>query len=300
MRYILGYPEKQGIDGDLLDGGPVGGLAATAERAGWHGFALTEHPGPGAKWLAAGGHQTLDPFVGLAFAAAATQRLQLLTYLAVVPYRNPLLLAKSAATLDRLSGGRLVLGVGTGYLKSEFYALGADFDERNVLFDEALDVLPLAWTARPFSYDGRHFSAREVIAKPAPAQDPIPIWIGGNSRLTIRRVAERAQGWMPLSGPAELATTSRTAHLGSVADLRAKISGLRELAGERGAALDVAYPYLDVSIYSPEAEADRHRAAFAELEAAGVTWIAVTGPEGTAASSLEFAEAFGATYLSTG
>jgi probable F420-dependent oxidoreductase len=297
MRYILGYPEKQGIDGDLLDAGPVGDLAAAGERAGWHGFALTEHPGPGARWLAAGGHQTLDPFVGLAFAAAVTERIQLLTYLAVVPYRNPLLLAKAAATLDRLSGGRLILGVGTGYLKSEFFALGVDFDERNALFDEALDVLPLAWSAQPFSYDGRHFNARDVIAKPGPAQNPIPIWIGGNSRLTIRRVAERAQGWMPLSGPPELATTSRTAHLGSFADLGDKIVELRDLAGDRGAALDVAYPYLDLTIHTPEHEADRHRQAFAELEAAGVTWIAVTGPEGSAAASLEFAAAFGATYL---
>jgi alkanesulfonate monooxygenase SsuD/methylene tetrahydromethanopterin reductase-like flavin-dependent oxidoreductase (luciferase family) len=139
-----------------------------------------------------------------------------------------------------------------------------------------------------------------VIAKPAPAQDPIPVWIGGNSRLTIRRVAERAQGWMPLSGPPELATTSRTAHLGSFADLRAKIAELRELAGERGAALDVAYPYLDLSIHAPETEADRHREAFAELQAAGVTWLAVTGPEGTVAESLEFAEAFGVTYLNGG
>ena len=96
----------------------------------------------------AGGHQTLDPFVALAFAAAVTKRLRLLTYLAVVPYRNPFLLAKAAATLDRLSGGRFILGVGSGYLKTEFFALGVDFDERNALFDEALDVLPLALERR--------------------------------------------------------------------------------------------------------------------------------------------------------
>ena len=105
-------------------------------------FALTEHPIPGANWLAHGGHQTLDPFVGLAFAAAVTERIRLLTHLSVVPYRNPFLLAKSAATLDRCSKGRFILGIGTGYHKTEFFALGVDFDERNALFDEALEVLP--------------------------------------------------------------------------------------------------------------------------------------------------------------
>ena len=83
----------------------------------------------------------------------------------MAPYRNPFLLAKAAATLDRLSGGRFILGVGTGYHKAEFFALGVDFDERNDLFDEMLDVLPLAWTGEPFSYHGRHFDARDVISQ---------------------------------------------------------------------------------------------------------------------------------------
>jgi len=130
----------------------------------------------------------------------ATSRLRLLTHLAVVPYRNPFLLAKSAATLDKISHGRLTLGVGTGYLKTEFFALGVDFDERNELFDEALEVLPLHWKGEPFSYEGKHFTARDVIARPRPAQDPIPIWIGGNSKLTLRRVAEKAQGAPMIAG----------------------------------------------------------------------------------------------------
>src|SRR5690606_5897594 len=161
------------------------------------------------KWLAHGGHQSVDPFVALAFAAAATTRLRLLTYLAVVPYRNPFLLAKASATLDRMSGGRFVLGVGSGYHKTEFFALGVDFDERNALCDEALEVLPLAWSGEPFSYKGRHFEARDVIQLPRPTQRPIPIWIGGNSKLARRRVARSAQGWMPMGGTEELAKTTR-------------------------------------------------------------------------------------------
>jgi probable F420-dependent oxidoreductase len=296
VEFILGYPEKGGVDGDLLDSGPVGDLAAAGERAGWGGFALTEHPAPGAKWLAHGGHQTLDPFVGLAFAAAVTERMRLLTYLAVAPYRNPLLTAKAATTLDRLSGGRFVLGVGTGYHKAEFFALGVDFDERNDLFDEMLDVLPLAWSGEPFSFQGRHFDARDVIVKPAPGRR-IPVWIGGNSKLTRRRVAQRAQGWMPFMVSGEVARTTRTPALDSVAVLRDQIADLRAQAGDRAGEIEIALAYDDPAIHRPTEDVERHRAAFAELAEAGVDWIAVTARPGAPSELLEFAQAFGETYI---
>jgi probable F420-dependent oxidoreductase len=298
VKFILGYPEKNGIDGDLLDSGSVSDLAAAAERAGWSGFALTEHPVPGAKWLAHGGHQTLDPFVGLGFAGAVTERIRLLTYLAVAPYRNPFLLAKAAATLDRLSGGRFVLGIGTGYHKAEFFALGVDFEERNDLFDEVLDVLPLAWSGEPFSYRGRHFDARDVISKPVPAQQPIPIWIGGNSKLTRRRVAQRAQGWMPFPVTGEMARTTRTPVLDSIDTLRTQIADLREQAGSRAGDIEVAFAYHDPGIHEPTSDVERHRDAFAEMADAGIDWVAVTAQPGEPARLLDFAQAFGATYTS--
>ena len=136
MRFLYQYPDTHGAEGSMLDAGDLGDMAAAAEAAGFEGFTLTEHPAPSATWLGAGGHQTVDPFVALGYAAARTERIALMTYLIVAPYRNPLLLAKAAATLDLLSGGRFVLGVGTGYLKGEFRALGVDFDERNRRFDE--------------------------------------------------------------------------------------------------------------------------------------------------------------------
>ena len=174
MRYIYQYPEVQGTDIEMLDAGDVAELAAAVERAGWDGFAFTEHPAPSARWLAGGGHQSIDPLVGLSHVAAVTSRIRLLTYLAVVPYRNPLLLAKAAATVDMLSKGRLILGVGTGYLKSEFFALGVDFGERNDLFDEALDVLPLHWKGEPFSYQGRHFDGPGYLGPPQARAGPYP------------------------------------------------------------------------------------------------------------------------------
>src|SRR6195952_5520352 len=105
-------------------------VAKALEAAGWDGIAFTEHPAPGYRWLAeGGGHQTLDPFVALGAAAAVTERVKLLTYLSVAPYRNPLLLAKAAASVDMISNGRFILGLGTGYLKTEFFALGVAFNE---------------------------------------------------------------------------------------------------------------------------------------------------------------------------
>ena len=298
MRFMYQHPEFIGPEGDLTDVGPAADLARTAEAAGWEGFAFTEHPIPGAKWLSAGGHQTLDPFVALGYVAAVTERLRLLTYLAVIPYRNPLLLAKTAATLDKLSGGRFILGVGTGYHKAEFFALGVDFEERNALFDEALEVMPLHWKGEPFSYRGRHFEAREVIARPKPLSDPIPIWIGGNAKITRRRVAEKAQGWMPLFAPPAVVTTSRTPGIEDTAALATMIRDLRADAGPRGADLEVCVPYLDMSIADPKADVGRHRDALAELDAAGVDWIAIEGKGERPPATLRWIEDFASTYIS--
>jgi probable F420-dependent oxidoreductase len=243
-----------------------------------------------------GGHQTIDPFVGLAFAAAATSTIRLLTYLTVLPYRNPFLMAKAAATLDRLSGGRLILGVGTGYQKSEFYALGVNIDERNALFDEALEVLPLAWSGQAFSYEGIHFSARDVIAKPVPAQNPIPIWIGGNSQLTLRRVASRAQGWMPLGGTPLLAQTSKTAHIASRAELRSKIEQVRRDAGQRP--IDVVHGYPMFRRGTTRADFDRHRREFEGLGECGVNWLVIEAPHAEPTEVADWVRWFGNTTIS--
>ncbi|HEY1636283.1 MAG TPA: LLM class F420-dependent oxidoreductase [Acidimicrobiales bacterium] len=296
MQYIYAYPEHQGLDGDLLDAGPVSEVAKAAEDAGWDGLAFTEHPVPGARWLASGGHQTLDPFVALAAAAAVTTRLRLLTYLSVAPYRNPSLLAKAAASVDKVSDGRFILGMGTGYQKSEFFALGVDFDERNALLDEVLDVLPMHWSGEPFSYRGTHFEARDVIARPRPVQEPIPIWLGGNAQRTLRRVAERCQGWMPLVGPAQVAATARTPHL-QKADIAAKVAELRGLAGERGAALDVAAPYGDGTIADTTKDVERHRDALGAMESAGASWLIMSGTTRSVSETYDFLQAFGSTYI---
>ncbi|WP_067680667.1 LLM class F420-dependent oxidoreductase [Nocardia miyunensis] len=299
MRFIFHYPETTGYDGDVLDAGPMREVAIAVERAGFDALSLSEHPIPGARWLASGGHQTLDPLVALGYIAGATERLRLLTYLAVAPYRNPFLLAKAAATLDKLSGGRVILGLGAGYQKSEFHALGIDFEERNALFDEALETLPLHWSGEPFSYAGRHFNARDVIARPRPVQDPIPIWIGGNSKLTQRRVAAHAQGWMPMSGGAQMSSTTRTPELGPIGQLAGDIAELRASAQQQGRTdpIDVVYSYHADGLGTPTDDPDRNRETFAELDKAGVTWIVVSSRTRERTATLDFIESFGATYL---
>ncbi len=299
MEFVLGYPEPIGPDADFFAPGPIGELAVAAENAGWGMIALTEHPMPGANWLAHGGHQTVDPFVGLAFAAATTTRIRLLTYLAVVPYRNPFMLAKTAATLDRLSGGRFVLGVGTGYQKSEFFALGVDFDERNALFDEALDVLPLAWSGQPVTYQGRRFNARDVVAVPGPAQQPIPIWIGGNSKLTRRRVAQRAQGWMPMFSTPELSSTVRSPSLSTVDELRPMLDDLWEMAGDRRSEISVLTDFNDRSIHEPSRDVARHRDRIAAFADAGITNISVEAPHGDREMVYRFVNEFAETYITS-
>src|SRR5690606_29467992 len=123
--------------------------------AGFAGFSMSEHPYPDRKWLATGGHHAFDPFVSLSIAAEATKDIRLITYLMVVGYRNPYLGAKAVASLDLLSGGRVTLGIGAGYLESEFEALGADYKRRGKLLDEGVDAMRATW--RGEEHDGPAF-----------------------------------------------------------------------------------------------------------------------------------------------
>jgi probable F420-dependent oxidoreductase len=297
MKFVFNYPETSGLASDLLDSGEISDVARAAEAAGFDAFALTEHPIPGANWLEHGGHQTLDPFVGLAFAAAVTERIKLLTHLSVVPYRNPFMLAKTAATLDRCSNGRFILGLGAGYHKTEFFALGVDFDERNALFDEALELLPKAWSGEPFDATGLHFNAKGVIQRPRPTQNPIPIWIGGNSKLSRRRAAT-VQGWMPMGIPEEVARTTRSPHISSLDQLAAMIAEVRDLAGDRADEIDICMSYMEEGIHQPTEDVERHFDGLGRMEEAGVGWVNIGHPPTDPKTMLDFLQAFGETYIS--
>ena len=300
MRFIYQYPETCGSEGDMLDAGPIAELAVKAEALGWSGFAFTEHPAPGSNWLESGGHQSLDPFVALGHVAAVTTNLRLLTYVTVLPYRNPNLVAKSATTVDRLSNGRFILGVGAGYMKSEFHALGVDFDQRNDLLDEALDVLPLHWSGQPFDYAGHSFNARQAVGLPKPVQQPIPIWIGGNSARSRQRVARRAQGWMPLTSGVDISATTRTPRIDSVEDLGRRIRSLLADAGDRADEIDIAVAYTDPTIARPDEDVERHREAMGRITEIGATWIVLPAPAHAYPQTAEVMESFAVNYIAPG
>lgn len=222
------------VDDATEDPRRVIALAQAVEQAHFDGLAFTDHPSPSKKWLSAGGHLSYDPFVGLAFCAAATTRVRLLTYLAVLPYRNPFMLVKSAASLDCLSGGRLTLVAGSGYLKSEFAALGVDFDARNALTDEALDVFTSVDDS-DMTYKGAKFEALSQICAPGFIQRPHPpVWIGGNSVKSRQRVAQWGDGWSPLMVTPEFSKTIKTKAMTTSDEFRKAIHELRNLTTDAG------------------------------------------------------------------
>ena len=232
MKISLGLPTQR-VDKpeEFGTAAAVAEMSLCAEQAGFDAVYVTEHPVPGTTWMRTGGHHAFDPFVALSFAAAATTTLRVQTHLAVLPYRNPFLTAKSAASLDALSGGRLILGVGAGYHDVEFAALGVDFAERNDLADEALVAMQAAWTGEPFQFEGRHFVAEDNVALPRPVQRPgPPVWIGGNALRAIRRAVELADGWAPMPNAAATAERRRSPAMETLDDLAGRIDYARSHA----------------------------------------------------------------------
>jgi len=284
MRFAVTHPMvSHPYDPELVSGPGIIAVASAGESAGFHGFGFTDHPAPSQRWLESGGHDALDPFVAMGFAAARTTTLRLIPNIVVLPYRNPFIVAKAGATLDLLSGGRFTLAAGAGYLKGEYAALGVDHAERNDLFDEALDVLKAIWTSDNVSFSGRHFSARGVTAHPRPVTEPHPpIWIGGNSSQARQRVADRGQGWCPFLAPPDLAQTARTVALDSPERLALAIDDLRrrlDAVGRDPASIDIAFA--NPAGGNPAADsfdADAHLAGLDRLAALGVTWTQVGLP----------------------
>jgi len=247
----------------------VAEVARAAEDAGFAACFVTDHPAGDATWLDTGGHHSLDPFVALSFAAAVTTRLRLLTHVYILAYRNPFLTAKGTLSLDVLSGGRLILGAAAGYLRPEFGALGVDFDERNELLDEAIDVIRLAWSGQDVTYQGRHFRARAVRMRPPASQPSPPIWMGGNSRVAIRRAVERCEGWAPFPS-AGIARAAKTAEVRDLDDLRPRIAYARSYAADVGRTepLDICWSL----------DAAAGPAQVRQLEDEGITWATVGFP----------------------
>jgi probable F420-dependent oxidoreductase len=298
MRFSGQLPTDRVTKGaEFTSAAAIGEMARALEAAGFDAGYVTEHPFPPDAWLAQGGHHALDPFVALGAVAAATGRLRLHTNILVLPYRNPFLSAKAVASLDVVSGGRTIVGVAAGYLEGEYRALGADFDARNEVADDALRAMKLAWTGASVRSAGRGYDAQGNTMLPAPLQRPHPpLWIGGNSRRAMRRAAEHGQGWSPFPVAAAVGRRTRTAAIESPEALAARIRELRALAAElgRGDALDVNFVPFGSGMHEkalPDADAFCEQAL--RLEEIGVTWLSVGIPCPSRAAYCENAARFG-------
>ncbi|HIN35019.1 MAG TPA: LLM class F420-dependent oxidoreductase [Dehalococcoidia bacterium] len=139
-----------------------------------------------------------DPYIALARASGVTTKIKLGTGITLVPERNPLLLAKEIATLDRYSGGRFLFGIGTGWLKEETEMMGGDFEHRWTQTREAIEVMKELWTKEEAEYHGRYFDFPLVRSYPKPVQNPYPpIILGGMAKNVLRRIVTHADGWLP-------------------------------------------------------------------------------------------------------
>src|SRR5262249_25867961 len=302
MRFSVQLPTDRVSFGDEFVGArAMTEMARAVEAAGFDACFVTDHPFPNDRWLASGGHHALDPFVALSFAAAATRTLRVQTNIPVLGYRNPFILAKAASSLDVLSGGRLILGVAAGYLKREFQALGADFDARNDVADEAIRAMKRAWTEEGIELIGRHFAATGNTQLPRPIQKPHPpLWIGGNSERAIPRAVELGAGWIPFPTVGIVPDRVRTAEITSMAEFDKRLAYARSYAEKIGRTqpLDVTFVPFGLSYSSDSIDPS----AFAEnidgLGRRGVTWVTMNIPHTrTRAEYCDVVAKFGAELL---
>ncbi|WP_275464223.1 TIGR03619 family F420-dependent LLM class oxidoreductase [Streptomyces noursei] len=268
-------------------------VAQAADRAGFAYVACCEHVAIPRRLAGAMGTVWYDPVATLSYLAAVTERVRLLSHVAVVGLRHPLLSAKQYATLDRLSGGRLVLGVGAGHVREEFEALGVDFARRGAVLDEAIDALKAALGPAEFpEFKGERFAFAGLGQAPRPVQLPRPpVWVGGSSPAAVRRAAVKGDGWLPQGD-------RRDQLPGQIAAVRR----LREEAGigepiEIGAIVEPVYvgePGWEVGRRTLAGAPERIAASLREYGAMGVHQIQVRFRSRGRAELVDQVAAFGA------
>lgn len=247
-------------------------LALAAEAAGFESVMAIEHVvwptdygsvypySPTGKLPGGPTTKLPDPLIWLTWMAALTRRLRLMTGVLILPQRNPLVLAKEIATIDHLSGGRMSLGIGVGWLKEEFAALGVPFEARGRRADEYIEAMRALWAGDDASYEGEFVSFRGMSCNPKPVNGRVPIVVGGHSRLAVRRAARLGDGFFPATG--------------TQVDIAPLIDEVRELAAAAGrdaAAIEVTTGCPGAL---PDADGDPLEAV-AERTAAGVDRVAL-------------------------
>ncbi len=193
------------------------------------------------------------------FIAAKTSKLRLVTSVMVVPHRPAVLTAKLLATLDVLSKGRLTLGIGAGWMKEEFEAIGAPpFDERGAVTDEYMMACKALWEQEDPRFDGKYAKFSNVVFQPKPVQKPIPIWVGGESNPALRRTARYGDAWYPIGTNPQFPMDTLTRYKAGVAKLRS----MTEKAGRDPAKMGLAYRVSAHPSAQPKGTVDGERRLF--------------------------------------
>ncbi|OBI26396.1 LLM class F420-dependent oxidoreductase [Mycolicibacter terrae] len=220
MRVGLFTPVVIQVPGTASDWEAGGGIddiaeiAATADDLGFAYLTCSEHVAVPVEVAAVRGGTYWDPLATLAFLAARTTRIRLVTSVVVLGYHHPLEIAKRYGTLDRISGGRLTLGVGVGSLREEFDLLGCAWDDRGARADDAMKALRGCLSISRPAYDGPYYRYDGLIVEPCAVQPRVPIWVGGRTRRSLRRAVELGDGWTPFG-----LTTAEVAKLLDSVDL---------------------------------------------------------------------------------
>ncbi|MFE9845505.1 LLM class F420-dependent oxidoreductase [Streptomyces goshikiensis] len=226
----------------------LAGVAGAADRAGFGYLATCDHVAIPRRLAGPMSTVWYDPVATLSFLAGITERVRLLSHVAIVGLRHPLISAKQYATLDHLSGGRLILGVGAGHVQEEFEVLGVDFARRGALLDETLDALRAALGPEEYpQFEGELFAFRDLGQLPRPAQPRIPVWVGGSSPAALRRAAVRGDGWLPQGDPRER--------------IPARIARIRELRQAAGVTAPIEIGAITEPLYVGEPGWDTGRRA---------------------------------------
>lgn len=267
-------------------------IAKVADRHGFAYLACCEHLAIPERLASAMGTVWYDPVATLAHLAAVTERIRLLSHVAVVGLKHPLIGAKQYATLDRLSNGRLILGVGAGHVQEEFEALGVDFARRGAVLDETIDALKAALGPEEFpAFAGERFGFAGLGQAPRPVQTPRPpIWVGGSSPAAVRRAAERGDGWLPQGDrrdrlPRQIARLLRLREKAGIAE-PPEIGAIAE-------PLYVGVPGWEVGRRTLWGEPERIAASLREYRAMGVRQIQVRFRSRSSAELTDQMAAFG-------
>ncbi len=228
-------------DGTLDD---VVAIAEAADRLGYDHLTCSEHIAVPSQYAGTRGARYWDALATFGYLAARTSSIKLATHMLVLGYHHPLEIAKRYGTLDRVSGGRLVLGVGVGSLEEEFDLLGADFAGRGARADDAMRALRAALSQREPAYRGTHFAFEGVVVDPCAVQERVPIWVGGRTGRSLRRALELGDAWVPFRlTPAQIAEL--VDRHGSPADLVLAPEPALDPLGEPGATVETLRPYVD-------------------------------------------------------